>query len=342
MNEKSKESWSIKRIKEKSAQIFRLRLSVEKLQKRETELSDLVEKQGNIINKLKTDLNILSHKNNQSLKFIEDNLANLSDKVLDMSWVNKGAISTNSVASTEDIHTSRKQVFAENHSLDRFYKKFEDIFRGDEKLIESRLEKYLVYFKNTKLDFKKRPAVDIGCGRGEMLRILKEANINSIGVDLNGTMVEHNKTKGFDAIQGDAIKFLKEKSSSSFSAITGFHIIEHIPFEDLVTLFEESFRTLCRGGFVIFETPNPENINVATISFRMDPSHLNPLPPALVELLAKFVGFRDVKILRLHPAEPGSSPTNKDTRAATYNPANVNEVIDRFNTAQDFAVVATK
>jgi O-antigen chain-terminating methyltransferase len=47
------------------------------------------------------------------------------------------------------------------------------------------------------------------------------------------------------------------------------------------------------------ETPNPENIVVATKNFHMDPSHLKPLPPELLAFLPEHAGYERVKTIRL-------------------------------------------
>ena len=62
----------------------------------------------------------------------------------------------------------------------------------------------------------------------------------------------------------DALVFLTKAPSASLDIISGFHIAEHLEFSQLVTLVKESLRALRPGGLLILETPNSENINVAT------------------------------------------------------------------------------
>ena len=54
---------------------------------------------------------------------------------------------------------------------------------------------------------------------------------------------------------------------------------------------------------MLFETPNPENLITGACNFYVDPTHRNPLPPALVAFLLQARGFERVDIDRRHPAD---------------------------------------
>ncbi|MEO5627725.1 MAG: class I SAM-dependent methyltransferase [Candidatus Saccharimonadales bacterium] len=226
--------------------------------------------------------------------------------------------------------SNQDDLFADDHALDVFYASFEDRFRGPEAEIEKRLEVYLPYFANSKVNFTKNPVLDIGCGRGEFLRMLGKSKINATGLDINLDMVNRASQQGLKAQQGDALSFLGAADSRSLGVISGFHIAEHIPFPVLYRIFKEAHRVLANDGFVIFETPNPENLTVSGHTFYMDPSHLHPLPPALLQFTLEACGFVNVEIKRLHPAE---QPKGSDLPKA---------VKDGFFGARDYAVIGYK
>lgn len=230
---------------------------------------------------------------------------------------------------TETTATQSEELFADDHLLDVFYTKFEDKFRGDEKTIEDRLEEYLPLFDNAGIDFKKHPVLDIGSGRGELLSLLKAHNIKAIGLDINLDMVERANKKGLETKQGEALEFLESEETGKYGAITGFHIVEHIPFSQLLRIFASAHRALCVNGFVVFETPNPENVLVATHNFYLDPSHLNPLPPALLAFALEVSGFRKVEIKRLHADDEKHEKSSSDIKKYFYGP-------------RDYAVVGYK
>ena len=204
--------------------------------------------------------------------------------------------------------------------LDDFYLEFEDRFRGSRAETKRRQEIYLRYVSAAGAGSQAAPIIDLGCGRGEWLELLVEHGCVARGIDLNRPMILDNRTRGLDVIEQDVISYLAAQPDESLGMVTGFHIIEHLPFETMVHLFDQCRRVLRPGGCVVFETPNPENLIVGAYTFYFDPTHRNPLPPQTTEFVIRHRGFQDVEILRLHPrSEAGSDDVllNKWFRQAT-------------------------
>jgi SAM-dependent methyltransferase len=189
----------------------------------------------------------------------------------------------------------------DNHSLDSLYAAFEDAFRGSREDIKARQAVYLPYIKNSKVGSTKAPIVDLGCGRGEWLELLREQKLTARGVDSNRIMVKRCTELGLQARLSDAHSCLSKLKDASIGCVTGFHIVEHMPFGALIELFDEVVRVLQPGGLVIFETPNPSNILVGSTEFYNDPTHNRPLPPRVLRFLAESRGLCKVEILELHP-----------------------------------------
>tara|TARA_B110000037_G_scaffold184975_1_gene214160 strand:+ start:2595 stop:3503 length:909 start_codon:yes stop_codon:yes gene_type:complete len=216
-----------------------------------------------------------------------------------------------------------------NNDLDDLYIAFENQFRGTAKEIQQQQAKYLPFLSALAQNISKPLKVlDIGCGRGEWLRLLSELNYECHGVDLSHTMVEFCLLEGFQATQGDAIAYLETQDDNSLHVITAFHVIEHLTFEHMVHLFDQCLRVLKPGGKIIFETPNPENLTVGAYSFYLDPTHKNPLPPITVEFIARQRGFSQIDIYRYNPRQEVG-----DTSPLIEN---------WFKSPVDFAVVAEK
>ncbi len=188
-----------------------------------------------------------------------------------------------------------------------FYKAFEDRYRGSRDLVKSRLQVYVPF-----LEFLEQyvhsgaSAVDLGCGRGEWLEILKERGFDYLGIDIDEGMLEACAGLGLSTQQGDAISYLKQLPGESQLLVSGFHLAEHLSFDDLQALVQEAFRVLKPTGLLILETPNPENIHVGCSNFYLDPTHDKPLPPDLLAFLPEYYGFKRTKVLRLQEA-PGMS-----------------------------------
>ena len=219
-------------------------------------------------------------------------------------------------------------------NLDAFYYRFEDYFRGSRELIKERLRMYLPFIEYSKRLINIQKALDLGCGRGEWLELLKEASVTGYGIDLNAQMIRQCKKMGLEVIEAGAVNHLKSLSDDSLDIVTGFHIIEHLEFEDALTLFSHSLRVLKPGGLIIFETPNPENLTVGACSFYLDPTHRNPIPPAVLQFIAEYVGYDQVSIVRL---QPNLIPDTPELRSE-FGP----HIDNMFFGATDYAVVACK
>lgn len=220
----------------------------------------------------------------------------------------------------------------EDHLLDALYVSFEDNFRGTRESIKERAKTYLPYIERIKAAAGNALVLDLGCGRGEWLELLKENGVTARGIDLNRIMVEQCRRLGFDVAEADALSYLHKQPSQSLAAVTGFHLVEHLALRDLVGLLDESYRVLQPGGMLIFETPNPENIIVGTCNFYMDPTHKNPIPPDTLKFLVEFRGFTKTEIVRLHPLN--YFPYDKDDE--------IKHLVYRFNMEQDYSLVAVR
>lgn len=218
----------------------------------------------------------------------------------------------------------------QDHLLDTLYASFEDQFRGSREEISRRLEVYLPFLKEAKIT---GGVLDIGCGRGEWLQLLRSEGIEARGVDRNRVFIESCRSAGLDVVEQDALNYLRSQPDNSLSAITAIHFVEHVPFETLIAVVDEIRRTLKPGGLLIAETPNPENFMVGSCNFYADPTHRNPIPSETLKFLLESRGLRCKEVLKLRP----------------WNEAKLDgdsELISRFNeyfySAPDYGIVATK
>ncbi|GAB2588292.1 hypothetical protein GCM10027034_20940 [Ramlibacter solisilvae] len=183
-----------------------------------------------------------------------------------------------------------------------FYRAFEDRHRGSRDLIRDRQRVYLSFLRPLAQLGMPPQAVDLGCGRGEWLELLRGEGWRASGVDLDEGMLAACHELGLDVRSGDVLQHLQSLATASLSVVSALHVAEHMPFRDLQLLVSEALRVLRPGGLLILETPNPENLVVGSSGFYMDPTHARPLPPPLLAFLAEFSGFGRVATLRLHEA----------------------------------------
>ena len=185
---------------------------------------------------------------------------------------------------------------------DEFYKAFEDEFRGEEEEIKRRLTFYTPLLKaySEAYPSSKPKALDIGCGRGEMLSLYEELGFEAFGIDTNKIMVSYASSKGLNVELSDAISFLKAQDSNTYDVISLIHVLEHLPFEYAFELYKEVFRTLKEGGSFIIEFPYTDNIPMGTIDFYLDPTHLKPIHPKAVKFILEYDGFIGVSYFGVH------------------------------------------
>jgi O-antigen chain-terminating methyltransferase len=248
---------------------------------------------------------------------------------------------------TERIHRQAPQdkpCLSQDEIAD-FYLAFEDANRGDVRNMESRCRPY-AYVLERVCDLRNRmleesrampqqaALLDLGCGRGEWLRYVSQFGLPAIGVDSSASMVRSCQAQGLQVYEEDLLQRLRGTEPSSLCAVTGFHVAEHLPFEALYELVKRAHSVLSDGGVLVLETPNPENLLVATHTFYHDPTHRNPLTPTAMEFLLHYHGFRSVEILRLHPYPEEAQIPSEGLAAQRLN--------GLLTGPQDFAVIGTK
>ena len=206
----------------------------------------------------------------------------------------------------EKFDEQQLQVFVleKDNQLQAWYAGFEDRYRGTRMDILERQRIYLPAIKEAVDAVGDKPLLDIGCGRGEFLELLREGGFTGRGIDINPTMVARCSEQGLEVDEAEALSWLRSLSANSLAGVTGFHIIEHIPFPILTEIFDECLRVIAPGGLVIFETPNPGNLLVAAERFYLDPTHISPLPSSTISFVIEARGFTCVSVLSLHPV-PG-------------------------------------
>lgn len=207
---------------------------------------------------------------------------------------------------TEDLATPGAQIdlpASEGFEAfkDSFYHRLENRYRGSVEEIADRLRIYLPDVEAAVVRSGGKPVMDIGCGRGEWLGLLKRAGIEGFGVDTNAVQIEAAKEQGLDVRLDDALKALAEMEDNSLAMISAHHLVEHLPFDAVAWIAREALRVLAPGGILLFETPNTRNVLVGATTFHTDPTHLKPMPEQVLTVLYDTAGFDPVEVRALNP-----------------------------------------
>jgi O-antigen chain-terminating methyltransferase len=175
-------------------------------------------------------------------------------------------------------------------AADSVYTAFENRFRGSREEIRARQADYVTLFRDL------APVVDLGCGRGEFLELLRGAGVQARGVESNANVVRECRERGLDVVQGDLLDHLREEEPGSLGGVFAAQVVEHLPPPVLSALLREAHRVLRPDGLLVLETVNPASALAFLDVFIRDLTHERPLHPETLRFLAAAAGFSEVRI----------------------------------------------
>ncbi len=175
------------------------------------------------------------------------------------------------------------------------YGRFAERFRGSEDYVKSGQKFYLPYFASCK------EVLDIGCGRGEFLDLMREAGVPARGIDLSAESVDLCRQKGFRAEVADLFTYLDGLEGASLDGIFSSQVVEHLPPNRLPEMIRLAAQKLARGGVLAIETPNPQCLAIFATHFYLDPTHVRPIPHALLSFYMEENGMGHIEV---HPRSP--------------------------------------
>ncbi len=206
------------------------------------------------------------------------------------------------------------------------YARFAERFRGSEEYVKAGQQFYLPYFQSC------REVLDLGCGRGEFLEMMRTAGVPARGVDFSGESIALCRHKGLDAESADLFVYLENLPEASLDGIFCSQVVEHLPPERLPEMIKLAASRLQRNGVIAIETPNPECLAIFATHFYLDPTHARPVPHPLLAFYLEEFGVGTIEVRRLSPAVesmPSLASLPEDVREAFFG-------------ALDYAIVGRK
>ena len=173
---------------------------------------------------------------------------------------------------------------------------FAQRFRGSEEFVKESQRFYIPYFAQC------RELLDIGCGRGEFLELMRDAGVAARGVDLDSESIGLCRSKGLQAEHADLFAYLASVADGSLDGIFCAQVVEHLSAAQLPELIRLAAQKLRRGGVLLIETPNPECLAIFATHFYLDPTHTRPVPHALLAFYMEECGMGQVEVHRRSPA----------------------------------------
>ena len=226
-------------------------------------------------------------------------------------------------------------------TLSHKYVGFEDAFRGSPEAIRAGLSGYVALFAGAS------DVLDIGCGRGEFLGLLRERGVSGRGIDLNGAMVEVCREKGLSATKADALSYLHSLPDASLGGLFAAQVVEHLEPVYLTRLLDSAFGKLRPGAPIVLETINPACWFAFFESYIRDITHVRPLHPDTLKFLLIASGFNQIEIRYRAPypehekLQPVPATVALGDAVETLN-ANVTKLNQLLFTYLDYAAIARR
>ena len=195
------------------------------------------------------------------------------------------------------------------------YVRFAERFRGSEEFVKTNQQFYVPYFTGC------QEVLDIGCGRGEFLELMREARVPARGIDLSRESADLCRSKELQAEEADLFAYLSSQPEASFDGIFCAQVVEHLNPSQLPEMIRLAARALRRGGVLVIETPNPECLAIFATHYYLDPTHKRPVPHALLAFYMEECGIGQIEVHRRSPAVetmPALSTLPNDFRDAFF------------------------
>jgi SAM-dependent methyltransferase len=252
-------------------------------------------------------------------------------------------------SSTASESTSSSSSSTSSDPVDSYkYVGFEDLFRGSQDDIRTRLESYLPYFEGA------ADVLDVGCGRGEFLELLRDHGIGARGIDINHEMVEQCRARGLTVDEADLRSHLTALPDGSLGGLFAAQVVEHLEPAYLLEVLDVAYHRLRPGSTVILETINVASWSAFFQSYIRDITHVRPLHPDTLRYLVTASGFQRVEVVYRSP-----SPAQDRLEALTgfvpdpEKPGGLNDLVVAFNenveklnrlmfSDQDYAVIGRR
>jgi SAM-dependent methyltransferase len=198
------------------------------------------------------------------------------------------------------------------------YFAYESRMRGTVDEIRERQRPYVEDFRALS------PVLDIGCGRGEFVALLRDAGVDARGIDADADMVAYARGEALPVEQADAVEYLSALADGSLGGIFTSQVVEHLPPPTLVRVLELAAAKLRQGGLLVAETINPLS-PIALRNYFADLTHAQPLVPETLELLARQSGFAETELRFLN--EPAGRLTEPEDPVIAANVRRLNELL---------------
>jgi SAM-dependent methyltransferase len=148
--------------------------------------------------------------------------------------------------------------------------------------------------------------LDVGCGFGGFVDLMRKRGWDAEGVDPSPSVVEAGERKGRRIRQGTLERLPMERGP--YDAVTMFYVLEHL--SDPMGALRKVFRLLVPGGTLLIRVPHTTPIVrlLAPLGLGGElydpPFHLYDFTPAVLQEMLRRTGFAGVRSFPGRPTVP--------------------------------------
>lgn len=133
--------------------------------------------------------------------------------------------------------------------------------------------------------------LDLGCGMGGFVKLLREQGIDGYGVDSDPQCIAEARTHQLPVVEADVVDYLRTLEPASLDAIFSAHMVEHMPYAVVLETIQLAYRALKPNGRLLLVTPNPRALIAHLELYPMHFGHVAMYHPQLLSFFMEYAGF---------------------------------------------------
>lgn len=133
--------------------------------------------------------------------------------------------------------------------------------------------------------------VDLGCGEGHFVEMLAERGLEAVGVDRDEECCREASQRGIKVVCQDVFDYLRVMEEGAVDGIFSSHLVEHLPYQEVLELLSLCYQALAPGGAIVLTTPNVRGLFSHLEMFYMHFGHVTFYHPNLLCFLLQYRGF---------------------------------------------------
>ena len=100
------------------------------------------------------------------------------------------------------------------------------------------------------------PVVDLGCGRGELVRLLQADGFDAEGIDISPEQVALAHAAGVARVRQGDFRAILAAQPAHYAAVTATDLLEHLTKPEVLRAFDDVAAALAPGGIFVGRVPN--------------------------------------------------------------------------------------